>query len=144
VQVFTHNGLQRLGGMLWILPFIVLLLACTVPSAVSPSHRQARHSQTMHISLERSGGFAGIPLSVTVDTDTLTPEDAAQLQQLVEAAHFFELPKVFPATPQPDRFQYQIFVEEPGRSRSVSVGETAVPPTLRPLINWLMEAARRR
>jgi hypothetical protein len=98
----------------------------------------------MHISLERSGGFAGIPLSVTVDTDTLTPEDAVQLQQLVEAAHFFELPKVFPATPQPDRFQYQISVEESGRSRSVSVGETAVPPSLRPLINWLMEAARRR
>jgi hypothetical protein len=98
----------------------------------------------MHISFERSGGFTGIPITVTVDSSTLSPNEAAQLHQLVDMANFFQLPETIPAPDQPDRFQYSITVEEGDRRHIVTVGEAAVPNTLRPLLNWLMEAARRR
>ncbi|MGE5072070.1 MAG: protealysin inhibitor emfourin, partial [Anaerolineae bacterium] len=47
----------------------------------------------MHIDFTRTGGFAGIRLSTSVDTSELPPEQAHELDHLVEDAAFFELPK---------------------------------------------------
>lgn len=99
----------------------------------------------MRISFERTGGFAGISRTTTVDTATLPPEEANQLRQLVEAADFFHLPAtITPPTPQPDRFQYQLTVEENGQQHTVRVSEQAAPDALRRLLEWLMDAGRRR
>lgn len=97
----------------------------------------------MKISFERSGGFAGMIMAVSLDTTELSPTDAKHLQSLVEASNFFQLPKVIPATAQPDRFQYHFTIQEKKRSHSVTVSESSVPGTLRPLLDWLMEVARR-
>ncbi|MBD2461796.1 hypothetical protein H6G89_12125 [Oscillatoria sp. FACHB-1407] len=98
----------------------------------------------MQISMERSGGFTGIPLVVTVDTVTLSPAEAEHLRQLVNAADFFRLPEAIADTPQPDRFHYQITVQDNGQHHTVSVSESAMPAGLRPLVQWLTAAARRR
>ncbi|MGA7932970.1 MAG: protealysin inhibitor emfourin [Kovacikia sp.] len=98
----------------------------------------------MRISFERSGGFAGISLTTTVDTATLTPAEGSQLRQVVEVADFFLLPAEIPSPAQPDRFQYRLTVEEGNRHHTVTMGESAVPGTLRPLLDWLLNAARQR
>jgi len=98
----------------------------------------------MHVSFERSGGFAGIPMSLSMDSATLACNDAAHLRQLVDNADFFNLPETIPTPAQPDRFQYKITVQEHDRSHTVTVGESGVPTTLKPLVNWLMESVRRR
>jgi len=99
----------------------------------------------MRMTFERTGGFAGITMTKVFDTSTLPESEANQLRQLVNAADFFRLPATITSTtPQPDRFQYQLTVEENGKQHTVEVSEQAVPGTLRPLLEWLMAAVRRR
>ncbi|MBD2777956.1 protealysin inhibitor emfourin [Iningainema tapete] len=94
----------------------------------------------MRISFERTGGFAGISRSKTVDTSTMPESEAKQLPQLLEAANFYNLPANITAPPnQPDRFQYTLTVEDQGEEHSVTVSEAAMPGTLRPLIEWLQK-----
>jgi hypothetical protein len=98
----------------------------------------------MRVSLKRSGGFAGVSMQTTVDTATLPPAEAAQLQNLVAAADFFRLPETIASRGQPDRFQYQLAIEENGRQHTVTVGESAMPGPLNPLIEWMMAKIRQR
>ena len=44
----------------------------------------------MKIHLERSGGFAGMTNSATVDTQALAPKDAKELQNLIQKSKLFE------------------------------------------------------
>ena len=97
----------------------------------------------MRISFERSGGFAGITMKTAVDEKDLAPDEAQKLRQLVEETDFFNLPeKVVSRSPQPDRFQYELRLEEKGRQNTVTVSEEAMPAKLKPLVKWLMEKAR--
>ena len=96
----------------------------------------------MRISFERSGGFAGMMLTVCVDTAKLAPPEATRLKSLVEAANFFQLPEAIAPAAQPDRFQYHLTVAEKQRQHSITVSESAIPGSLKPLVEWLMEAAR--
>jgi len=96
----------------------------------------------MKISFERSGGFAGMMTTLSIDTANLAPTEATQVQSLVEAADFFRLPEAIAASTQPDRFQYHLTVAEKQRQHSVTVSESCIPGTLRPLVEWLMTAAR--
>jgi hypothetical protein len=45
----------------------------------------------MKIHLERSGGYAGMIMSTTVDTNTLSSNEANELQDLIEKSQFFNL-----------------------------------------------------
>ena len=99
----------------------------------------------MRISFERSGGFAGISMTTSVDTATLRATEANQLRRLVEAADFFDLPpKITSPTPQYDSFEYNLTVEANGKQHTVMVSESAVPENLKPLIAWLTDAAHRK
>ncbi|MEH1966890.1 protealysin inhibitor emfourin [Nostoc sp.] len=99
----------------------------------------------MRISLERTGGFAGITKKTTVDTDTLPPNEASTLPRLVEAADLFRLPEqITSSNPQSDRFQYKLTVEDNGKQHTVTVSEAALPGTLRPLIEWLQNISQKR
>lgn len=95
----------------------------------------------MRVIFERTGGFAGIRMTKTIDIDALPENERNQLHLLIEAADFFKLPKnITPANSQPDRFGYKITVEKGQQEHTVIVGEQAVPDTLRPLLEWLMKA----
>jgi hypothetical protein len=99
----------------------------------------------MRMTFERTGGFAGITMTKVFDTADLPENEANQLCQLIDAADFFRLPKTIASTSkQPDRFQYQLKVEDNGKQHTVEVSEQAVPGTLRPLLDWLMAGARRK
>jgi hypothetical protein len=97
----------------------------------------------LRISFERSGGFAGISMRTAIDGKDLAPGEAQKLRQLVEEADFFNSPgKIMSRSPQPDRFQYELRLEEKGRQHTVTMSEEAVPAKLKPLVNWLMEKSR--
>ncbi len=97
----------------------------------------------MRISFERSGGFAGITTKTTVDEKDLTADEAQKLRQLVEQADVFNLSKkVMPRSPRPDRFQYELSLEESGRKHTVTMSEEVLPAKLKPLIEWLVEKSR--
>jgi bifunctional pyridoxal-dependent enzyme with beta-cystathionase and maltose regulon repressor activities len=92
----------------------------------------------MRISCERMGGFAGITKKKTVDTAALSREKAKQLLLLVEASDFFNLPaQITVSSTQRDRFQYKLTVEDNGKKHTVTVSETGLPGTLRPVIEWM-------
>lgn len=97
----------------------------------------------MRMTFERTGGFAGTTMTKVIDTTTLPAEQANQLRRFVDAADFFHLPATLTAkTPQPDRFQYRLTIQHNNQHHTVVISEQAVPSTLRPLIEWLMAAAR--
>jgi len=98
----------------------------------------------MQITVERSGGFTGMPLTLSIDTAHLAPEQATHLRHLVEAADFFHLPATVSVPAQPDRFEYEVTVREGDRKHTVTVGEAAMPERLKPLLAWVIEAARQR
>jgi hypothetical protein len=92
----------------------------------------------MRVKFERTGGFAGIRLTTTADTENLSSDDAARLRQLVAGASFFELPEtIAPQKAQPDRFQYRVTIEDDSRVHTVTVSETALPQSMRPLTDFL-------
>lgn len=97
----------------------------------------------MRIRFERSGGFAGMRLAATVDTESLPPGAASDLRQMVQAARVFELPAVIaPPTPSPDQFCYKLTIEAEGRQHTIETCEPAVPEALRPLLRYLTTVAR--
>lgn len=97
----------------------------------------------MRVSIERSGGFAGITIKTAIEKKDLSPGEAQKLQEMVDAVDFLNLPeKIISPSFQPDRFQYELRLEESGRQHKVTVSEEAVPEKLKPLIKWLIEKAR--
>ncbi|MBV6624910.1 MAG: hypothetical protein KI793_18615 [Rivularia sp. (in: Bacteria)] len=93
----------------------------------------------MLISLERSGGFAGISKTIEIDTAKLPQEQAQEVQILIDSANFFDLPVYIAAdSKQRDRFQYTLTVEDDCRQNTVTVAESAIPNNLIPLIEWIM------
>jgi hypothetical protein len=57
----------------------------------------------MHITVRRSGGFAGLARTFAIDTATLPPARAAEIERLARA-----LP---PSRPSPDAFAYEVTVD---------------------------------
>lgn len=96
--------------------------------------------KSMRITVQRTGGFTAIPITKTVDVTAMPTNEATQLRQMVEAADFFDLPAEIPSTSQPDRFVYQISVEQEGKRHSVTVGETAMGPDMKSLVDLLMKS----
>jgi hypothetical protein len=94
----------------------------------------------MKISFERSGGFAGLILATAIDTQTLSSAESEQIHQIMDV-DFFGLPKA-DSSSQPDRFHYQITVEEGDRQHTVEFGESTMPDSLRPLVDWMLERCK--
>jgi hypothetical protein len=92
----------------------------------------------MQIDFVRSGGFAGMRIARSFDTQKLLPEQASALDKLVEGADFFNLPEqIIPGLPRPDQFQYQITITTGEQKHTVNVSETVIPEPLHPLIEYL-------
>ena len=84
----------------------------------------------MIITVERSGGFAGIrPQPIRVDTDHVPPEIADAVHRAIEDAGLLKvsLREEPSSPPQPDRFQYKITVNDGDREHVVRVAEGQSP-----------------
>ena len=99
----------------------------------------------MRIQFERSGGFAGMRTAASIDSDSLPTEQAQELQALVDAADFFNLPsRIGDSGEGADQFQYIIAIESEGRAHTVECGEGSVPDSLQALLRRLTVMARSR
>jgi len=97
----------------------------------------------MIIRFERSGGFAGLPLRLTIDTEHLDPEEGELLVALVDSSQFFELPdKIRPERVIVDRFQYRVTISDPDRTHSVDIIEEGISEELNHLLQHLSYLAR--
>jgi hypothetical protein len=100
----------------------------------------------MHLTLTRSGGFAGIlPPPVTVDTDTLPPSTAKRLEELVAMADFSNLPGALTAASrQPDRLQFTLRIaQDDGRDHTVTCDEEVAPGPFLELVRAVQKATRK-
>jgi hypothetical protein len=96
----------------------------------------------MKIEYERSGGFAGMRFAAKVDTASLPPAESDSLRRLITEAKFFNLPAMIPSAGA-DGFTYKVTVEEKKKRHTVEVGDSAIPDSLRPLVERLHQFARR-
>lgn len=100
----------------------------------------------MRISLTRRGGFAGLRLPpLVVDTTSLKPGAASELQRLVSAAiaarAHLQPPTHAPA--QPDRFSYSItVVSDDGSEATFAFDEATATPPLTALVEALLKLVR--
>ena len=100
----------------------------------------------MHITMTRSGGFAGLlPPPVTVDTAELPRAAAEQIEEMVASTGFFNLPHTLAApTRQPDRLQFTVsIVSDDGREHTVTCDEEAAPESFLELVRAVQKATRR-
>ena len=94
------------------------------------------------ILFERTGGFMGRKVSVTIDLDNLSDEQAGLLNDLLDEADFFDLPADMTQPAMPDAFTYNITISSEERQHSVRVSDTTAPDDLRPLLEELSRQAR--
>jgi Emfourin len=96
----------------------------------------------MRVTVERSGGFAGITKSASVDRDALAPADAEVMDELLraldDAAPHHDAP-----SHERDRFEYAVTLETREGSRTITMGESEASPSLRRLIEWVTATADR-
>ena len=97
----------------------------------------------MRIEVQRTGGFAGMHIDARIDTEKLPEEQAIELESLIDAAGFFELPATMNESHRgTDRFTYRISVETEGKKNTIETDDEAAPTSLRPLLRRLMVLAR--
>ena len=94
------------------------------------------------IFFERTGGFMGRKVSVSIDLDDLPDEQADLLDDLLDEADFFELPADLTRPAMPDAFTYNITISSDKGQHSVRVSDTMAPDDLRPLLEELSKQAR--
>lgn len=93
----------------------------------------------MRVSVVRGGGLSGLVTQTAVASDSLKPEDAAELERKVEQAGVLDLPAEGAASRQshPDEMSYSLTVEHEGRDRTVTLPEGDLPAPVRALIDWV-------
>lgn len=74
----------------------------------------------MIITLVRSGGFTGIPITKTIDTSKLPKNQKDKIENLIKETKESKVSKESKGVTRPDRFTY-----------SISVGDSSIPQTLK-------------
>jgi hypothetical protein len=93
----------------------------------------------MKIYFKQSGGLTGIDNSISINSDSLDPQEASELQHLVDDANFFDLPSD-PAIPLrgADYLEYKITIEtNDNKKHSIKTTDLTVSPNVAPLIRYL-------
>jgi emfourin len=95
-------------------------------------------SAPVRVGFRRSGGLAGITIAVDTDSNELSPAEGETIRALLAGPA-----KPPSSTPQaPDRFTYELQIDDGRQRRVLRWPEAAVPDDLRPLIAELTTRAR--
>jgi hypothetical protein len=86
------------------------------------------------VTVERSGGFAGIALRRDVDSASLDELDATTLSGLAHDALRTAAPE---SKPMPDAYQYDVRIDGDART----LRETSLPSEWQRLIEWVLARA---
>src|SRR5262249_50374922 len=98
----------------------------------------------MRISCKKTGGIAGLKASAEGDSEQLSPAQAQEMKDLVERADLFDQPSKPGGKSMPDQFQYEITVEDQGKTHSFVTNDAAASDDLLDLVDWLVGAARKQ
>lgn len=93
---------------------------------------------TCRIKIERSGGFAGITRGGQLNRDDLSPTEATELTELLNAVDLSKYQTTTATSGQPDRFRYHLLIECGTPSYDINVGEQEMDAPLKRLVDWLM------
>jgi hypothetical protein len=98
----------------------------------------------MIIDLYRRGGFTGIPVSIHLDTDSLTDSDQDQIPKIIQEIDFFNF-KVPPILEKPaaDRFTYNLKIVNGNEQNQVEFNEDSHISGLNTLVSLLMKHSRK-
>jgi hypothetical protein len=100
----------------------------------------------MRVRFKTDGGFVYLPARsepTTIDTDDLPAEEAEELERLIEAAGFFELPETSsPPRGGADYLRYTISVMSPEHRHTVHLADPIEDPHLQALVEYLEAKAR--
>jgi hypothetical protein len=95
----------------------------------------------MRIIFQRTGGFAGARVGLSIDSKSLSPEEAVLLERMARAALRSE-----PASAGPragaDDFQFRIEIQEADGSQVLSFTHSQMTPELSELVDRLTRLAR--
>jgi hypothetical protein len=93
----------------------------------------------MRVELVRSGGFAGLVMKASMDTDEFPTEIATKVAAAIDALDWDA-----EQTPSgwADGFQYQLTVRRDGQLRTKILQEGELPPDARPLLVALLSRAQ--
>ncbi len=95
----------------------------------------------MKVRFTQSGGFAGLVKGCEIDTATLSPENAKELEQLVKAAGISSSGELLSRSGR-DLQQYEIIIEDGTKKASVLFDDQSVPQSVKPLIGYLKKCAK--
>jgi len=96
----------------------------------------------MRVHLKIDGGvayFPGLSRPITIDSEALPAQEADKLMQLLDAAHFFDLPPVIniPLPGAADYRRYTITVDDDSKHHTVQLTDPIEDPNLQALITYL-------
>ncbi len=99
----------------------------------------------MKVTIVRGGGIAGISTTTSLQSTALSPERARELEQKVRDAGLLgaggadagSSPAPASAPPHPDDLLYSITVEADGGERTARFTDSALPPAVRSLVEWI-------
>ncbi|HYE73281.1 MAG TPA: protealysin inhibitor emfourin [Blastocatellia bacterium] len=97
----------------------------------------------MKIVCERTGGFAGLTLRAEVDSAELSASELRKMEKLIKEAKLFDQPAKTEGS-MPDQYQYDLTIEDEGRTHSIQTNDTAVSEETLELIDWVIKKAREK
>lgn len=99
----------------------------------------------MRIQFKTEGGiayFPGLSKPATIDTNELPAKEANELEQLIEAADFFDLLADFAPPRGADYRQYTISVTALGHTHTTRLVDPIEDPNVQALVDYLEVKAR--
>jgi len=95
------------------------------------------------IEFERAGGYTGLTLRNTVDSQFLSAEEAEELGRLLNEAGLPELKKeiTLPES-SPDQFLYTLHIQMGEEQHLIQLAEPQIPSSVRPLLKFLTNRSR--
>lgn len=101
----------------------------------------------MRITFTMEGGiayFPGLSQPVIIDSGELPRQETNELEQMVEAARFFDQPATIRPTARgaADYYQYTVTVEEGGRQHTVRMTDLVEDAGLQVLLHYLRAKAK--
>jgi hypothetical protein len=122
-------------------------LAIALSACANAPGAAAEGEEPMRVTLQTEGGvahFPGLSKPVTIETNQLSEQDAAELKRLVDAARLSDRPaQLGRAAPgAADYQQYTITVETGDRSQTVRMSDLGDDPDLKRLLRFLQDQAK--
>ena len=95
----------------------------------------------MRITIERSGGVAGLVRRQEVDTSRLSVDDAKRLAALAASAGKSGPSPAHGASSQADRFMFSVTIEDGGKSKCHTLSEAGLSADWRALLDEVRKLA---